>query len=97
MLGQMQQALALMLFNQPVGLLKLRGSDMARQLMQKCKKCGVYLLTRECQECDGIAQAAAPMKWSPEDKHAHIRRKIEGVEEDGWSEKLPTLAPKEEE
>lgn len=82
---------------QPVVQPRPRGIDMARQLMQKCKKCGAYLLTRECSECDGIPQAAAPMKWSPEDKHAHIRRKIEGVEEDGWAETLPTLTFSEEE
>jgi hypothetical protein len=37
------------------------------------------------------------MKWSPEDKRAHLRRKLDGVEESGWAETLPTLASSEEE
>jgi len=37
------------------------------------------------------------MKWSPEDKRAHLRRQIEGVEKQGWSESLPTLSSSEEE
>ena len=36
-------------------------------------------------------------KWSPEDKRAHLRRKLEGVEETGWANTLPTLASQEEE
>ena len=70
---------------------------MARQQMQKCKECGAYSLSTTCSTCGGIAQAAAPMKWSPEDKRAYLRRKLEGVEEDGWAQTLPTLASSEEE
>ena len=70
---------------------------MARQQMQKCKVCGAHSLSTTCPKCGGIAQAAAPMKWSPEDKRAHLRRKLDGVEEDGWANTLPTLASGEEE
>ena len=70
---------------------------MARQQMQKCKDCGAFSLSTTCPKCGGTAQAAAPMKWSPEDKRAHLRRKLDGVEEDGWSDSLPTLTPQEEE
>ena len=70
---------------------------MARQQMQRCKECGAYSLSTTCLVCGGVAQAAAPMKWSPEDKRAHLRRKLEGVEENGWANTLPTLASQEEE
>ena len=70
---------------------------MARQQMQKCKDCGAYSLSRTCPFCGGVAQAAAPMKWSPQDKRAHLRRQLEGVEEDGSAQTLPTLASSEEE
>ena len=70
---------------------------MARQLMQRCKECGAFSLSTKRHTCGGVAQAAAPMKWSPEDKRAHLRRKLEGVEETGWANTLPTLASQEEE
>ena len=70
---------------------------MARQQMQKCKDCGAYSLSRTCPFCGGVAQAAPPMILSPEAKRAHLRRQLEGVEEDGWAQTLPTLASSEEE
>ena len=70
---------------------------MARQQMQKCNVCGAFSLSTTCHKCGGVAQAAAPMKWSPEDKRAHLRRQLDGVEEDGWANTLPTLASEEEE
>ena len=70
---------------------------MARLQMQNCKDCGAFSLSTTCPTCGGKAQAAAPMKWSPEDKRAHLRRQLEGVEEDGWAQTLPTLASSEEE
>lgn len=70
---------------------------MARQQMQKCRDCGTHCLSLKCPKCGGVATAAAPMKWSPEDKRAHLRRQIEGVEKQGWSESLPTLSSSEEE
>ena len=74
-----------------------RGNDMGRQMMQQCTQCQRYCLETTCPDCGGVAKAAAPLKWSPEDKRAHLRRKLEGVEEDGWSDSLPTLTPQEEE
>jgi rRNA maturation protein Nop10 len=65
--------------------------------MQKCTECGEHCLSTKCPTCGGFAKAAAPMKWSPEDKRAHLRRQLEGVEEPGWSESLPTLPPKKSE
>jgi len=38
-----------------------------------------------------VAAAAAPLKWSPEDKRASIRRKMNDVGSDDWILKLPTL------
>ena len=48
---------------------------MARQLIQKCKLCGAYSYNLDCKECEGTSQAAAPLKWTPEDPQAHRRRK----------------------
>lgn len=76
---------------------KPRGNEMARQSMQQCTECQEYCLETTCPNCGGLAKAAAPMKWSPEDKRAHLRRKLDGVEEDGWSDSLPTLTSDEEE
>ena len=70
---------------------------MARQQMQRCRDCGAYSLKTTCPEFGGTATAAAPMKWSPEDKRAHLRRQLEKVEEPGWAETLPTLASDDEE
>ena len=35
--------------------------------------------------------AAAPMKWSPEDQRANIRRKMYNVESEDWLNSLPEL------
>jgi len=78
-------------------LLNRRGTDMARQQMQKCTECGEYCLSTKCPKCGGVAKAAAPIKWSPDDKRAHLRRKLDGVEEPGWAESLPTLPSKNSE
>jgi hypothetical protein len=37
------------------------------------------------------------MKWSPEDTRAELRRKLENVEQKGWSDNLPDLSSEEEE
>jgi rRNA maturation protein Nop10 len=78
-------------------LLLLRESDIVRQQLQKCLVCGAHCLTTTCPKCGGTAQVAAPMKWSPEDKRAHLRRKLDGVEQEGWAQSLPTLSNSEEE
>ena len=64
---------------------------MARQLLQHCKKCGAWTLQRDCPHCDEIANAAAPIKWSPEDQRANIRRKMYHVESPEWLTTLPNL------
>ena len=61
---------------------------MARQLLQHCSKCKAWTLQRDCQYCDGTANAAAPLKWSPEDQRANIRRKMYNVESKEWLDSL---------
>ncbi len=64
---------------------------MARQLLQHCSTCNSWTLVRDCPHCDEIANAAAPIKWSPEDQRANIRRKMYDVESQAWLESLPEL------
>ena len=64
---------------------------MARQLLQQCVQCKSWTLHRDCPHCDGTANAAAPMKWSPEDQRANIRRKMYNVESEDWLNSLPEL------
>jgi rRNA maturation protein Nop10 len=69
---------------------------MARQRMQQCLSCKAFSLKTTCPECGGTAQAAAPLKWSPEDHRAALRRKMNGVESKAWPSTLPTLPSLEE-
>ena len=64
---------------------------MTRQLLQQCVECKAWTLHRDCPHCDAIANAAAPMKWSPEDKRASIRRKMYNIESKDWLNSLPEL------
>ena len=64
---------------------------MARQLLQQCTQCKAWTFLRDCPHCDGTANAAAPMKWSPEDQRANIRRKMYNVESEEWLNDLPEL------
>jgi len=64
---------------------------MAKQRMQQCLSCGVFSLSTTCPACGGRAQAAAPLKWSPEDNRAALRRKMNGVEDPNWPSQLATL------
>ena len=66
---------------------------MARQLLQHCKSCGAWTLQRDCPQCDATANAAAPLKWSPEDQRANIRRKMYDVESPKWPETCLTYQP----
>jgi rRNA maturation protein Nop10 len=68
---------------------------MVRQLIQKCKICGSYSYNLKCSKCGGNAQAAAPLKWTPEDTQAHRRRKLNDVGSDTWNESLPSLSEEE--
>ena len=66
------------------------GSDsLVRQRLQKCHTCSGYSLSTTCPKCGGSAQAAAPMKWSPEDHQAARRRQRLKVGENEWIESLP--------
>ena len=64
---------------------------MARQRMQQCQTCKAFSLHSTCPQCGGVAQAAAPLKWSPEDHRASLRRKMNGVENPQWAANLPSL------
>ena len=64
---------------------------MARQLLQQCVQCKAWTLLRDCPNCGGTANAAAPMKWSPEDQRASIRRKMYNIESEDWLNSLPEL------
>ena len=68
---------------------------MARQLIQKCRTCGVYTYDRKCPKCGGEAHVAAPLKWTPEDPQAHRRRKMQNVNSEMWNETLPTILEEE--
>jgi len=64
--------------------------------MQQCLSCGAFSLKTTCPLCGERAQAAAPLKWSPEDHRAALRRKMNGVEENKWPSQLATLPSLEE-
>ena len=69
---------------------------MARTRLQKCTACGAYGLSETCGECGGQAQAAGPMRFSPEDARADLRRKLKQVESKEWAENLPSPEDEEE-
>tara|TARA_B100000614_G_C14278105_1_gene382251 strand:- start:18 stop:263 length:246 start_codon:yes stop_codon:yes gene_type:complete len=64
---------------------------MARQMLQQCLECSAWSLSTTCPICGGKAQAAAPIKWSPEDHRASIRRKMYDVNSKKWTDDLPEL------
>ena len=69
---------------------------MARMRLQKCTVCGAYGLSETCDECGGQAQAAGPMRLSPEDGRANLRRKLKDVESKEWAANLPSPEDEEE-
>lgn len=69
---------------------------MARQLLQQCLECEAWTLATTCPSCGAKAQAAAPLKWSPEDHRADIRRKMYNVADAEWANALSTLPSLEE-
>jgi rRNA maturation protein Nop10 len=69
---------------------------MVRQMLQICTSCDIHTLKVECPSCGAKVVQAAAIKWSPEDQRAHLRRQLDGVEEEGWSSTLPTLDDSEE-
>ena len=76
--------------------MNLTGDIMARQLLQQCLECEAWTLATTCPSCGAKAQAAAPLKWSPEDHRADIRRKMYNVEDTEWAQSLATLETLEE-
>ncbi len=69
---------------------------MARQILQRCVDCGAWCLELVCPTCGGKAQASAPLKWSPEDHRAGVRRQLNNVESPDWPKTIPTLPSLEE-
>ena len=69
---------------------------MARTRLQKCTACGAYGLSETCGECGAQAQAAGPMRFSPEDATADLRRKLKQVESKEWALNLPSAGDEEE-
>ena len=69
---------------------------MDRTRLQKCTTCGAYGLSEICRECGAPAQAAVPMRFSPEDNRADIRRKLKDVESEAWVEQLHSTEDEEE-
>ncbi|MBC8437703.1 MAG: ribosome biogenesis protein [Euryarchaeota archaeon] len=65
--------------------------------MQKCRECGEYGLSTTCKKCGGMAQAAGPLKFSPQDPQAKRRREYEKVGTPEWLAKLPSPKTEEEE
>ena len=63
---------------------------MARTKLQKCTACGEYGLSETCKKCGAQAQAAGPMRFSPEDPRADLRRRLKNVESKEWAESLPS-------
>ncbi|MBJ84027.1 MAG: hypothetical protein CMB52_00725 [Euryarchaeota archaeon] len=69
---------------------------MARTRLQKCTACGAFGLSETCRHCGASAQAAVPMKFSPEDARADLRRKLNNVESKEWVEQLPSPEDEQE-
>lgn len=69
---------------------------MARTRLQKCTVCGAYGLSETCGDCGGQAQAAGPMRFSPEDARADLRRKLKQVGTKEWLDNLPSPEDEEE-
>ena len=66
------------------------GSDsLVRQKLQMCLSCLAHGLSTTCPKCGQRAQAAAPMKWSPEDHQAARRRQRINVGGKEWLAGLP--------
>jgi rRNA maturation protein Nop10 len=74
----------------------MEGVKMTRSRIQKCKDCGSYGLSTTCKKCGGIAQAAGPLKFSPQDPQAKRRREYENVIDPKWVENLPSPKGEEE-
>ncbi len=64
---------------------------MGRSILQKCPECFRYSLASECPDCGTKMRAAAPLKFSPEDRQGERRRQRKGVGSGAWSSSLPSI------
>lgn len=64
---------------------------MGRSNLQKCPECGVYSLNSTCPTCGAKMRAAAPLKFSPEDRQGERRRQRKEVESGNWAASLPSI------
>jgi len=64
---------------------------MARQVLQQCKQCQSWTLKTECPSCNSKTSSPVPLKWSPEDNRATIRRKLYNVDSQEWIDSLPLI------
>ena len=67
---------------------------MARSRLQRCTSCGAYGLSTTCTSCVAPAQAAVPLRFSPEDPQAERRRQFQNVTDVVWAQSLPVPTPK---
>ena len=67
---------------------------MARSRLQRCTSCGAYGLSTTCSRCGAPAQAAAPLRYSPEDPQSERRRQFQKVTDAEWAQSLPITTPK---
>ncbi|MAS80914.1 MAG: ribosome biogenesis protein [Euryarchaeota archaeon] len=68
---------------------------MVRGKLQRCKKCRSFGLGNICKKCGSSMEAAAAMKYSPEDPQGARRRKRQNAGSEEWFDSLPS--PREEE
>jgi len=63
---------------------------MVRTKLQRCKDCKEYGLGEKCEKCNGLMEAVAPLKYSPEDSQGARRRQRVDAGSDKWIDSLPT-------
>ena len=64
---------------------------MGRSNLQKCPECSRYSLESECPDCGSKMRAAAPLKFSPEDRQGERRRQRKGIGSGAWAKSLPSI------
>ncbi|HJN56046.1 MAG TPA: nucleolar RNA-binding Nop10p family protein [Candidatus Poseidoniales archaeon] len=62
-----------------------------RRLIQRCNTCKAYGLGEVCPLCGGTMKQAAPLKFSPQDRHQAIRLRLREESNPNWLDELPTL------
>ena len=58
-------------------------------------ECDVYSLDYTCPTCGAKMRAAAPLKFSPEDRQGERRRQRKGVGAGNWATNLPSIKENE--